>query len=30
MEIVIGAAPSHFLIFAGDFLAATGGEMRLD
>ncbi|PIS43553.1 hypothetical protein COT23_00640, partial [Candidatus Kaiserbacteria bacterium CG08_land_8_20_14_0_20_50_21] len=29
LEIVIGAAPPPFRIFAwGDFLAAAGGEMR--
>jgi hypothetical protein len=28
LEIVSGAAPSPFQIFAGGFLVATGGEMR--
>ena len=30
LEIVSGAAPPPFRILAGDFLAATGGEMRSD
>ena len=30
LAVLIGVAPPHFRIFAGDFLAAAGGEMRSD